>query len=272
VAPAVVLTGFLRELDLPNRERLAAAEAWKAGLPEEIQSACRNREGAQALVYLLLLSGEIGLKQVHASSPVLEALERLREHEVPIKDRLPLVDLALPVLRHLIPPDRARFLDEVERLCQADGQISLFEYALCKILRDALDPGHAAGPGRRRLHIGKATHALNVMFSALARLGAASEGEAESAFELAESRMFGYTGGQKLRLLPGEACGLEVLHRACEDLADLHPSIQQRALLAGLAAITHDDQIEAEEAEAFRALAAAMHIPVPPHLMFGKIG
>jgi hypothetical protein len=110
------------------------------------------------------------------------------------------------------------------------------------------------------------------MFSVLSRLGSPDEEEVRTAFKQAEEHMTGYTAGKPLHLLPADQCGLDAMDRACDELSELAPAFQQRALLAGLAAISADDRIDPPELEAFRAFAAAMRIPVPPNIGFGQIG
>lgn len=210
----------------------------------------------------------MGIRDLQTRAPVLEAFEAIRPFPVQDSDRLPLVDLALPALRHIPDTQRDAFLEEVNRLSFLDGSISLFEYALRHVLLQAMTPAKH----RKRIQIKEATEAISIVLSGLSRLGAGSEGEASSAFELAESRMYGYTAGKKLTLLPPEKCGLADLDRAFDRIACLHASFQQRLLMAGLDAIAHDDQIEPHECEAYRAFAAALRIPAPAYLGFGTIG
>jgi hypothetical protein len=74
-----------------------------------------------------------------------------------------------------------------------------------------------------------------------------------------------------LTLLPASDCGLQAMDTACDLLSEANPPLQQQALAAGLSAIAADDCIEPAEWEAFRAFAAAMHIPVPSHWGLGRI-
>ena len=69
--------------------------------------------------------------------------------------RLPLAALAFPLLRRRPRPELDAFIDAVYAMVHADGQVSLFEYCLGRLLhvqvREALDPSRYARFGRRKL-------------------------------------------------------------------------------------------------------------------------
>src|SRR3546814_1571269 len=62
--------------------------------------------------------------------------------------RLPLAAVAFPVLRQRPRPELDAFMDTVFAVVNADGQVSLFEYCLGRLLhvqvRESLDPGRYA--------------------------------------------------------------------------------------------------------------------------------
>ena len=51
---------------------------------------------------------------------------------IPPQARIPLVDLALPALRRLSPPQFAQFSAAVKTLVASDSETDLFEYMLQK--------------------------------------------------------------------------------------------------------------------------------------------
>src|SRR5690606_15586675 len=68
--------------------------------------------------------------------------------------RIPLAELAFPVLRRRPRPQLELFLDAVHAVGMADGQLSLFEYCLGRVLRlplrETLSPARDAGSVRRQ--------------------------------------------------------------------------------------------------------------------------
>lgn len=276
LSSTLVLLNLLEAHRMPETALLSSVAAWKASLNPALLQAARDPQRACALIYTLLLTPapEKGLQVLKGleSETVLSEIETLRRaSDFTDRDRLGLLDLALPALRMLDPPEKQSFLRKVSALTEADGHIDLFEYCLQKILHQALRaPGTETDHHRMRVHISNLETEINIMLSALSRLGAADENAAARSFARAEERMLGFTAGIQLRLLPAGACGLEALDQACERLPGLNPNFQRRLLLAGLAAIAADDQLQPEELQAFRAFAAVLRIPVPPGLGFAN--
>ena len=68
--------------------------------------------------------------------------------------RLPLAAMAFPVLRLRPRPELDAFMAAVHAVVNADGQVSLFEYCLGRLLevqvRESLDPSRYARFGRRK--------------------------------------------------------------------------------------------------------------------------
>ena len=54
--------------------------------------------------------------------------------------RLPLLDLTLPALRQLSPAQAARFRAVVRTMIEADGRVTLFEFALHRLIEKQLVP------------------------------------------------------------------------------------------------------------------------------------
>lgn len=270
---SALLIGLLDRLHVPAQERVQAVEAWRDSLPKAYLEAARHPEDAPALVYHLLLPGNRDIPAAledKLPARLRDRLRDLRKQPPPsTRDRLPLLDLALPALRQMPEAHKAPFLKRMEELIQADGQVDLFEYALRRIVMNTLEAGNGHAPSRRRLHVGKALPSLNIMFSVLSRIGAEEEADVQTAFQKARDYMLGFTAGGHLELLPPEKCRLADMDRACHRLADLTPKLQERAMAAGLAAISADERLTDQEIEAYRAFAAALHVPAPPHLGFG---
>src|SRR5699024_8083864 len=98
--------------------------------------------------------GEIGSR---LGQPVaVDAGQLHRQHLAGLHPmlRIPLAELAFPVLRRRPRPQLETFLDAVQAVGMADGKLSLFEYCLGRLLtlqlRESLSPARYAGIGRRQ--------------------------------------------------------------------------------------------------------------------------
>ena len=87
--------------------------------------------------------------------------------------KLPLVDLALPGLRHLSPAQFQQFRAAVQKLVESDGEIDLFEYVLQKIVLRHLEPyfSQARKPAIQYYALKPLAPDCAVLLSALAYLG-----------------------------------------------------------------------------------------------------
>ncbi len=264
----------------PTPEAVEAAHTLHETLPDRALQAARTPDGARALVYRLLLqSGHPDVHgeqekaiQAHESPEMLQTLLHLYSAtaELPEADRLPLLDIAVPALRHLDDQTKTAFKSTLEALIRADGKVSLYEYAVRRVaLRAVESEAEAKARMKKSIHIREAEKEVNLLLSVLAHVGAESEEEAEASFDAARQTLLGHHGGISLTLQPRDARSLSALNEACEKLAALYPAFQQRVMNAALAAVANNGQINTDEFNAFRAAAAALNVPVPPDFRMG---
>ena len=236
-------------------------------VPARLRESTRDLASAQVLVYGLLLGGtreerdrQQQLVAQHAGPEAASALAALRP-ALSVLDpvaRLPLLQLSLPVLRTLAGADLARFVATLDELVHADGRVTVFEFAVQKMLARQL---HLARQPAGRVQFDSfdaVSDAIGVVLSALAQLSAKDSAPAfaEGAGQLPVIR-------DRLQLLAPDACGLEALDAALDRLAVSSLPIKQRLLVAAGHVIAADGIITVEEGELFRALVATLDCPMP---------
>lgn len=259
----------------PRREHVEFATALLGSLPDPLTAAAREPFGARAVIYALLLDRSEPIRRrqlqiLETGSAPGTAAEVLRV--APWVDsldeaaRLPLADLAIPALRQLSPGQYRAFRDQVEPLVQADRTVSLFEFALQRMLLRHLDQHfeQRPSPPARYRSLGPLLDACSVLLSALAQAGQSREQDASRAF---------FRGGRELDLAegllterPAEACSLEAVDRALGDLALASPPLKRRILSACAACIAADGLVTVAEGELLRAVADSLDCPMPPLL------
>lgn len=266
-APAAVAgVGTITPQQLLNAQLLLEA------VPDPLREATRTATLAPALVYGLLLAGEPSQRQrqrerveVQAGPDAARALTQLEPalRTVRPEQRLPLLHLALPVLRGLAPADLERFLATLDDLVHADGQVSTFEFALQKLLTHALALGRA--PGLAIVQY-QSFHAvadeIAVVLSALAHASTAAAEAAPRAFAAGVRQL--PLIASRLQFLDTRAAGFERLDAALDKLAVASGPIKQGTLRAAAQVVGADGQILIPEAELLRAIAAALDCPMPP--------
>jgi hypothetical protein len=245
-----------------------------AALPQPLRDASHEVPGAQAVICGLLLSPRPDIRATQherlasaAAPAVYREIERLAPllaavgHAV----RLPLADLALAALRQMPAGEYAVFRQNVFALAAADAEISLFEYAVLRMLMRRLDPvfGLARRPVVRHTSLEAILQDSGVLLSGLAWFGNDTPDEAARAFAHGLKELDA-TG--RLGLKPRGEATLQAIDRAMDRLAEAAPALQQKLLAAATACVSADGRVTVDEAEALRAVADSFGCPMPPLL------
>ncbi len=273
-APNAILTGaVLSHLGQPTPLHLRYAEELRDSFPEEIQSAARESLDATALIYAMLLSTDETLRAKQLTelarrvAPGMgEKTASLWPEVAPIaaRARLPLVNLALPALRHLRPDEFEQFSQALQWLIESDGQIEIFEFVLQKMVRRHLaSQSGETRPTSIQYHTLKPlVPDCSVVLSALANVSSGNSGEIQKAFHAGAPHLRSKSDG--LQLLPREKSGLEQLDAALDRLALAAPQIKKNLLEACVQVVGGDGVIQEREAELLRAIADTLDCPIPP--------
>ena len=258
----------------PGADDYRRADAIAASLPGALRTLASRRDAAMPLVLALLRDPDpalAGRQDVEVAARLGSALaDAARELQAgPLAGlhpqlRLPLASLAFPVLRLRPRPEIEAFLDAVHAVVHVDGQVSLFEYCLARLLhvqlRESLDPAAHARFGRRKP--GEVGSEIATLLCVLAQAGHADPAEAQRA----------YLAGMA-RILPNDhlpylarAQGPLALDAAWGPLDRLDPLAKQALVEAATATIAHDGRMRVAEAELLRTLCGVLHCPLPPML------
>lgn len=174
--------------------------------------------------------------------------------------RLPLIDLALPALKQLDQPQRDAFLEQLHALISADKKLSLFEYALSRMLDDHLSR-HAERNRRVRFRrYGQLENDIQLVFSLLAHVSGSDDEAAREAF----SRHTAVLLPPARTLLPVRHCKMARLDQALENLRDLTPILKGPLVDAMADMVLSDNKVQVAEAELLRAICTLLDCPVPP--------
>ena len=243
-------------------------------LPAELRALAARREAVMPLMLALLLDENSSI----AANQRIEIAARMGQtvaaQAVLLRDqqlgslhpmlRLPLASLAFPVLRLRPRPELDEFLATVHAVVHADGQVSLFEYCLARLLdtqlRESLDPARHAHFWRRKP--GNVKQEFATLLAVVAQAGNANPMAAQHA----------YLSGLQ-RVLPRDHLpyapppqGVQALDDVWEGLDALDPLAKQVMVEAITAAISHDGQVSVAESELLRTICGVLHCPLPAML------
>jgi len=259
----------------PMKEHSDWAQKLIQSIPDEIKNYSRNPYGARMLIYLLLFDSDplIQEKQMkivkeQEEEEVFQIVEkaRLKLKTVRPEWRLPIVDLSFPALRFLSKDQYKKFRAIVEALSEADHKISLFEYALKRLLIHHLDPFFSDdNKSHRRVvnyyAIQGVQKEFSLILSILAWYGASDKEEAQKAFDAAVEVLEG--SHASIDFLKQEEAVWDKLDRALDTMNECSFKVKKWLLGSALKCIMWDQKITVEEAELFRALSDSLDCPVP---------
>ena len=270
---AVLMGAVFPNLGRPTLLQLCYAEAVRNSFSEMVQSAARDPLDATALIYAMLVSTDETLRAKQLSELARRAAPGMGEkaawlwHEIESIDArapLPLVNLALPALRDLLPDELEQFSQALQWLIEGDGQIGISEFALQKTVRHHL----ASQLGEIR-PTSIQYHALkplvpdcSVVPSALANVSGSNSRKIETAIQMGSLHLGAKPDG--LQILPREGSGLKQLDAAQDRLALSPPQIRRNMLEACVQVVGADGLIEEREVELLRAIADTLDCPIPP--------
>jgi Zn-dependent protease with chaperone function len=252
----------------PSPAHLHYAEELRTTLPRVLLDLTRTPEDAQVLVYALLLRentatawrdvlDEIGGKTLIAR---VQNTRATLDHS-DARMYLPLLDLALPVLKSMDKQNRRQFLKSVQAFMESDARLSVFEHLLWIVLSKHLHAPKAALMASKSLSLSEVDKAAGLILSLLLYAGET----AEEAYAEALQALSLYVLRQ-----PHSACTGEAVRDALAQLAHLKPAHKRDFLHACADCVLHDGRITVHEGEILRLVAEALDSPMPPLLTAGK--
>ncbi len=274
--PVIAAQAILPTLGTPNTAHLQYAEGLRTAIPESLQTAARDPMGASALIYALVLGDHEGVRSKQldelanttSDAMVRETRRLLPEAQaLPPGAKLPLVDLALPGLRHLSPIQFQQFRTAVQTLVESDSEIDLFEYVVQKIVLRHLEPHffRARKPVVQFYALKPLAQDCAILLSALAYVGQGEPDKIQFAFQQG-ARSLSYVAQTELTLVTAEESDLAQLDTALNRLSQAVPQIKKNVLNACAQTVAADGVIQVAEAELLRAIADTLDCPMPPFI------
>ena len=265
----------LTKIGQPGASEIAYSHHLLSEIPQDSLKAIRNEAGAQAIIFALLLGqdDELRATEIEQLRELIdsETLQHVMDFygqigELDSSKKIALVDLTIPSLRRLSPPEYERFQNVTRLLMESDGQIGLFEFSLQKIIRRHLDLyfNRVRPPKIRYRQLAPLKHETAVLLSTLAGLGSRNTEEAKEAFRQGVEPFGVEFGDQLPQLLGASECGLAQIDEALDRFDEATPLVKKRLLNACGKTVMADQKITSSEAELLRAIADTIGCPIPP--------
>ena len=241
------------------------------GLPTPLRDGLAHPLSAMAAVHALLLSSDLSLREKQyalirerAGETTLQETLRLESAVDALDTRLhlPMAGLAMPALRELDETGRIAFADTVRRSMDVDGELSVREFALARLLLRRLEASSVRRRPSKPVHSREGIRRdAALLMSSLARYGAEQEAEIDAAFTAGRER-FALVEAD-LTLMDAGACGLEALGLTLDRLACTPERVRVELTHACVEVLTSDHQVTVAEEELLRTIGQALGVSTP---------
>jgi hypothetical protein len=255
----------------PAPRHLEYAIAVRRALPSALRASAGSGEKAQALLLALVIYARpaarerrLAFVKERLGGGIAAGIEEVANVSAALAPmlRLPAVLQLIPALRALPEAERVLYGRTVREMTRLDPDISVFEYALEKIVIRALSARAGAREPHGRLSLADCAASLGIVFAVLARHGCADGAQARQAYEAGLAP-----------LLPRHRPAYSVIDdwvplfdQALDEMGQLRIAAKQLLIEALVRTIAHDAALAPAEAELLRAICAVLECPLPPVL------
>lgn len=256
----------------PGLAQMLMVAGLLAEVPAPLERAAHSDEWAPELILFLLIGADPELREQQllmvaeamGSDSEAQVRDLLNiEPDLPVRLRLPLLELAFPALRRRPERQLVDYMKLVDRLAGADGEITVFEYVLARLLNreieDVLRPPRKMVGGRRTL----ADHADEVadLIAIFADQGQPDDAlAARRARAAAADRLEGIDAEAGARNAPDWQDRLDAIFR---ELGDLSLDARRQLVEALVRSARTDGVVVPAEYELLRLVAGVLRVPLP---------
>jgi Zn-dependent protease with chaperone function len=263
---AVCVDQAFQAIGHPNQTHLAYAQQTLNSISTQVHDAAHNPWEAQALMFGLLLNKETEIQAVQwqlleqiFSAAQMHSLKpwALQASLLEPRLRLALLDISLPALKHLSPPQYQLFKTAMNSVIRANDHTDLIEWSFFRIITHNLEPQKTPN---RFVDLAQLKNEACTLLSIIAYAGADSVEKAQAAFNSSKTIL----GFDDATLMNESDYSLMDLDVAITRLHCLKPLQKPKLLKAISQCVLADQKITVLEAELFRAIADTLDCPVPP--------
>ncbi|MBN3894484.1 MAG: M48 family metallopeptidase [Nostoc sp. NOS(2021)] len=257
-------------------EHFAHAQALLSQLPESLRLGVREQQSAMAIAFALALDTEnlqiqerqiAWLREVQPADLVEKTLELSSEiSQLDPSIRLPLVDLAVSVLRQNSAKECQSLCKCVHGLVIATGSLSQWHFVLQLILWHRLQPSinPTSATTVEFTAIEQIWPDSLLVLSALAHVGHSQPDAITYAFRSGVFRL--PKAGEQEKPETPVTCNFTELKKSIERLRLATPKLKQAIVDACAHTVLLDNKVTPSEADLLRAIAMTLDCPIPPFL------
>jgi Zn-dependent protease with chaperone function len=270
---ARVESNIAESVGQPTAAHIGYAGRLRRSIPETLYAAAHSPTGAYLLTLALvidppyadrqisIIEGQLGERRAVLVRQYFDDLQGIGASY-----RLPLLEIAFPELKQRPAPKLEFLLDLIRRLIEIDGHIDLREFCYYRILVRHLEQAIAPTAGKKGNRVSKsaARQAAVDIIRIVADQGHENTIDREEAFAAGIKEFGAWANLDSASVAPDQTVAR--LDEALDILSKINSAGRQSLIQAIAAAIAHDNEVTATEAELLRAVCATLDIPLPPIL------
>jgi Zn-dependent protease with chaperone function len=265
---------------MPDEGHIQLASSLRQSIPESLYLAAHSGTDALPLVLALLLdTGEtvrriqldLVAEQLGGTTVMTTESLQLEIQKLGTAFRLPLLQIAFPLIKNRPQEQLESIADLVQRLIEVDGVVDTFEFALSRVLKTHLNDAAHPQHGHGNLRLTQLPTAIDALFSVMAKQGHTETGDAVTAYQKGMESLGRYQPRIKMLIdtqqWPDYAPPQNWVFSTDTALKQLDglQMLDKQALISALVlTIFHDGKVAVYEAELLRAICATLHCPLPP--------
>ena len=263
------VSGITEQVGQINEASLVYANQFVNRLEPNLKKSSHDVFEARALIYALLLSQDLELRQKQIAFLTTKAEKGVSEHlmrilndldQVDHSEHLNLVLMATPTLKRLSKTQYRVFSSNIGELIVSDGKVDLFEWVLHRIMTQSLySQFEKIKPPRGKIkNILRLEKEIAQLFSILASHSQADKQRCEHSYNEAVRTL-----DISLSFKHADYFDFRQLNTIMEKIRELSPRAKEKLISAADVCIKADNSVSVEERVLLQGICATLDCPLP---------
>ena len=263
------VSGITEQVGQINEASLVYANQFVNRLEPNLKKSSHDVFEARALIYALLLSQDLELRQKQIAFLTTKAEKGVSEHlmrilndldQVDHSEHLNLVLMATPTLKRLSKAQYRVFSSNIGELIVSDGKVDLFEWVLHRIMTQSLySQFEKIKPPRGKIkNILRLEKEIAQLFSILASHSQADKQRCEHSYNEAVRTL-----DISLSFKHADYFDFRQLNTIMEKIRELSPLAKEKVISAADVCVKADNSVSVEERVLLQGICATLDCPLP---------
>ncbi len=249
------------------------ALALLASIPDQIKQLAHTPSGAKILLLSLMLKESADNLHTKAIASLSECNQSLLNNSkdtataahlssITIKQRLPILEIALAALRQLDQTHKNDFIQDLANLARIDAKLTFFEFSLLTLAKQQLSPQHGKKLKTKYHSTNEVSDEIALILKMFAKAATSDLQEQQRLFSLAIQPF-------TIKIEWNNTFNVteERISHSLNKLRLLSPLLKRPLLLSCAECVLADNSVHLKEYELLRLVSVVLDCPIPPLLI-----